>query len=399
VTAEQYEQFYEQVLGGFEKPLATIHSKAEGVTEYNALLFLPEKLSFDLLSWERKHGVKLYVKRVFIMDNCKELLPEYLRFVKGIVDSEDLPLNVSRELLQNNPLIGRIRGGLVARILSRLAELADKEPTRYTAFWKQFGPVLKEGLHSDFENRDKLLPLLRFSSSTAGKEELVSLKQYVERMRPEQKDIYYLAGESRELVEKSPHMEVFRAKSIEVLFCVDPVDEFVVPGIGTFSDKKLVDITRGDLDLGDLGKDAREAQKKAEGELRTLAERIKNILADVVKEVRVTTRLTDSPCCLVIDTQDMGAHMERLMKAMGREYSPAKPILEINGTHPILLNMNKLYAKNAKDPNLDEWARLLYEQALVAEGQNVPDPLAYSKRVHGLLLRVSGEAASALGTR
>ena len=226
VTKEQYEEFYQQVLSGFDKPLATLHSRAEGVMEYSSLLFVPSASSFDLFSIERKHGVKLYVKRVFIMDNCRELLPEYLRFVKGVVDSEDLPLNVSREILQKNPVVNRIRKSLTGKLLGRLAEMAAGEPENYRNFWKTFGPVIKEGIHTDPENREKLLDLLMFPSSMGAKEDLVSLKTYVSRMRPDQKDICYITGENRDITEKSPHLEVFKAKSIEVLFLLDPIDEW-----------------------------------------------------------------------------------------------------------------------------------------------------------------------------
>ena len=389
VTREQYEEFYQQVLGGFDKPLAVLHGKAEGVMEYSSLLFIPTTSPFDLFSLERRHGVKLYVKRVFIMDNCKELLPEYLRFVKGVVDSEDLPLNVSREILQKNPVVERIKKSLVGKILGRLAEMAASEPENYRTFWKTFGPVVKEGIHTDPENREKLLELLRFPSSMGAPDEVASLKTYAGRMRSDQKDIYYIAGENREIAEKSPHLEVFRAKSIEVLFMLDPIDEWIVPDIYNYDNKKLQSITQGDLDLGDLGKEEKEARQKAETKLKKFSERIKNILAGQVKEVRVTTRLKDSPACLVSEENAMGAHMEKIMKAMGQEVPVSQRILEINADHPVIANLNARYEKNPTDAELEEWVRLIYEQAMIAEGQMVPDPLAYSKRVNSLLLKVS----------
>lgn len=390
ITAEQYEEFYQQVLGGFGKPLSTLHNRAEGTMEYSSMLFIPEKAPLDLFSYERKHGVKLYVKRVFIMDNCKELLPDYLRFVRGIVDSEDLPLNVSREILQKNPVIDRIRKAMVGKILGKLKEMSENEPENYKKFWGEFGPVLKEGLHIDYENKDKLLEIIRFQSSMGkSKDDLISLKTYIERMRPDQKDIYYITGDNREIVEKSPHLEIFKAKSIEVLYLVDPIDEFIVQDIYNFEGKQLKSVTQGDLDLGELDKDEQTAKKKAESKFKKLSERIKNILADSVKEVRITTRLKDSPACLVADENAMGAHMEKLMKAMGQEIPQSKRILEINAEHPILQNMNARYEKDAKDSELEEWAKLLFEQALIAEGQMVPDPLAYSKRVNGILEKIS----------
>ncbi len=397
ITPEQYTSFYQQALGGFDEPLDTIHVAAEGVMEYAALLFVPGNAPFDLFNYERRHGVKLYVKRVFITDDCRELLPEYLRFVRGVVDSEDLPLNVSREILQQNAVIVRIRKALVSKVLGQLKELAAQKPEDYATFWKQFGAVLKEGLHSDHENREPLLELARFQSSAGTPDELVSLRQYVERMKPEQKDIFYITGETRALVERSPHLEALREKGIEVLFLVDPVDEFVVGDIGEFEKHKLVSAAKGGLDLGELDKEDREQQQKAEGELRKLAERMKNVLGDSVKEVRVSSRLRDSLSCLVSDEFEMGAHMERLMKAMNREFTPAKRTLEINGTHPVLRNLNAMYEKDAKDERLEDWAHLLYEQALIAEGTPLPDPQTYTRRVSSLLLAVSDQAVSGQG--
>jgi len=391
VSAEQYEEFYNQALGGYGKTLATLHTNAEGVLEYSSLLFIPAQSGFDMFSsMERKHGVKLYVKRVFIMDSCKELLPEYLRFVRGVVDSEDLPLNVSREILQKNVVIERISKALVSRILGKLKELAENEPQTYKEFWKNFGPVLKEGLHTDFENREKLLELIRFQSSMGeSADDLVSFKQYVDRMREGQKDIYYITGESREIVQKSPHLEIFKAKSIEVLYLVDPIDEWIVNDIYNYAEKQLKPVNKGGLDLGELGKDEAEKQEKAQTELTKLSERIKEILTDNVEEVRVTGRLKDSPACLVAGEHAMGAHFEKLMKAMGQDVPVAKRILEINADHAIIKNMNERCGKDANDPNLEDWTKLLYDGALIAEGRMVPDPLAYSKRVNDMLTKIS----------
>lgn len=390
ITETQYEEFFKAVLGGFEKPLSILHNRAEGVMEYSSLLFIPSKAPFDLFNMERKHGVKLYVRRVFILDNCKELLPEYLRFVRGVVDSEDLPLNVSREMLQKNPVIDKIQKTLVSKILGKLKELAESEPDTYRSFWKEFGPVMKEGLHTDFENKEKLLELIRFQTSmSTSKDDLVSLKQYVSRMRTDQKDIYYITGENQAIVEKSPHLEIFKSKSIEVLFLTDPIDEWIVNDIYNYDGKLLKSVTQGNLDLGELGKEEQDAKKKSESKFKKLAERIKNILADSVKEVRTTTRLKDSPACLVADENAMSAHMEKLMKSMGQGVPEQKRILEINGDHPILVNMNARYEKDSKDAELDDWSHLLFEQALIAEGQMVPDPLAYSRRVNSLLAKVS----------
>ena len=394
VSAEQYEEFYSQALGGFGKPLCTLHSNAEGVLEYSSLMFIPAQGGFDMFSFERKHGVKLYVKRVFIMDNCKELLPEYLRFVRGVVDSEDLPLNVSRETLQKNAIIERISKAVVAKILGRLKELADSEPQSYRDFWKNFGAVVKEGLHTDYENREKLLELLRFPSSMCeGADDVVSLRQYVERMREDQKDIYYIIGESRDIAQRSPHLELFRAKSIEVLYLVDPIDEWIVADIYNFEGKQLKPVTAGDLDLGELGKEEAEKRDKAQSELKKLSERIRDILSGDVEDVRVTGRLKDSPACLVAGDGAVGAHLEKIMKAMGQDVPKPKMILEINAEHAVIKNMNARCEKDSADPELEEWVRLIYDGAIIAEGRMVSDPLAYSRRVNAMLAKVSAPGA------
>jgi molecular chaperone HtpG len=269
--------------------------------------------------------------------------------------------------------------------------MAQNEPENYKTFWKSFGQVIKEGIHSDPDNKEKLLELLRFQSSMTGKDDPVSLKAYVSRMREEQKEIYYISGDSREIVEKSPHLEVLKARSIEVLFFLDPIDEWIVPDIYNYDGRKLKSVTQGDLDLGDLGKEAKETQKKAESTFKKLSERMKNVLAGDIQDVRIATRLKDSPACLVSEENTMGSHMEKIMKAMGQAVPAQKRILEINPEHPVILNLNARYEKDPKDADLEEWVRLVYEQALIAEGQMVPDPLAYSKRVNDLLVKVSGK--------
>ena len=329
------------------------------------------------------------------MDHCKELFPEYLRFVKGVVDSEDLPLNVSREMLQHNPVIEKMKKTLVAKVLGKLSDMAASEPAGFAAFWDQFGPVLKEGVHSDYENKDKLVELLRFQSTLSDtKDDLVSLKQYVGRMREGQKHIYYISGESREIVEKSPHLEVFRDKSIEVLYFLDPIDEWLVNDLYNYDGKQLRSVAKGDLDLGDLGADDEKQKDKVESTYKKLAERIKNILSDTVKDVRVTVRLKDSPCCLVSDEHDLGPFMEKMMKAMGQDVPESKPILEINGFHPIVENLQAVYDKDPKSPLLDEWVKLLYDQALITGGGLPKDVTGYAKRVNELLLKASKEAAA-----
>ncbi len=394
IKDEQHNEFFKSAFGQMDDPLITIHNKAEGVMEYASLLYIPSKLSpYEMYNTERKHGVKLYVKRVFIMDSCKDLLPEYFRFFNGVVDSEDLPLNVSRETLQHNPMITKIRKGIVSKIFSKLKDLATKDPEKYKTFYKEFGPIMKEGLHSDFENKDKLLELVRFQSSNGSSEDdITSLKQYVERMREDQKDIYYITGESRAKVENSPHLEVFKDKGIEVLYMVDPIDEFIITSIMDYDGKPLKSITRGDLDLGDLDKDEKKEHKKVEGEYKKLTKHISDILKDKIKDVRVTTRLKDSPCCLVADDGDMGAQMEKMMKAMGQDVPASKKILEINGNHDIFKNINNIYEKDSKSVDIDEWVKLLYDQALIAEGQAIENPTDYLKRVNNLLIKVSAQS-------
>jgi molecular chaperone HtpG len=394
ITSEQYEEFFKQ-LGGFDKPAATIHSKAEGVLEYSFVLYLPAKAPFDLFMPDRAHGIKLYVKRVFIMEHCKELFPEYLRFVKGVVDSEDLPLNVSREMLQHNPVIEKMKKTLVSKVLAKLSDMATNEPSNYATFWRNFGPVIKEGVHSDYENKEKLTELLRFQSSLSdAKDDLVSLSQYASRMREGQKHIYYISGESRDAVQKSPHLEVFRDKSIEVLYFLDPIDEWLVNDLFNYQGKQLKSVARGDLDLGDLDADEKKERDRIGSKYKKLSERVKNILSDATKDVRITSRLKDSPCCLVADEHDMGPVMEKMMRAMGQEVPEVKPILELNGSHPVVENLNALYEKDAKSPFLDEWVKLLYDQALIAGGQQPKDVAAYSKRVNELLLKAAKDAAA-----
>jgi molecular chaperone HtpG len=284
---------------------------------------------------------------------------------------------------------------LVGKVLSKLSDMATNEPSAYASFWQQFGPLLKEGVHSDYENKEKLTELLRFQSSLSDtKDDLVSLKQYTSRMREGQKHIYFITGESREAVEKSPHLEVFRDKSIEVLYFLDPIDEWLVNDLYNYDGKQLKSVAKGDLDLGDLGKEEEKEKDRLESKYKKLSERIKNILANSVKDVRVTTRLKDSPCCLVADEHDLGPVMEKMMKAMGQDVPESKAIMEINGSHPIMENLSALYDKDAKSPLLDEWVKLLYDQALIASGQTVKDVSAYAKRVNELLIKASKEAAT-----
>ena len=393
VTEEEYAEFYKHISHDFEKPFKTIHYSAEGTSEFKALLFLPGKKPFDLFMPERKKGVHLYVKRVYITDNCEALLPDYLRFVRGVVDSSDLPLNVSREILQEDVQIKRIQKNLVGKVLSTLAEVKEKETDEYQKFYREFGPVLKEGLHFDYANKEKLQDLVLFESSTAGAGTLVSLKEYVGRMPEGQKDIYFITGTSRALVENSPHLEIFRKKGYEVLFLTDPVDEWVVQTLTEYDGKKLHAVDRGDLELaGEEEKKEQEtrreeAKKQYQGVLDCITENLK----ERVKEVRFSSRLTDSACCLVADDYGMNANMERIMKAMNQDVPESKRILELNPDHPLLKVMGSMFEQDKGNPRLADYCELLLDQALLTEGSPIADPLRFTKLVSELMVSAGAE--------
>jgi molecular chaperone HtpG len=386
VTEEEYEEFYTSSCGGFGKPIKTIHTKAEGTMEYSAVAFLPTSLSpMEMYNTDRKNGLKLYVKRVFISDDVKELLPEYFRFVKGVVDSEDLPLNVSREILQDNPIIPKIGKALTGKIFTELKKMSEKAPEDYAKFWKEFGPMIKEGFHSDYENRDKLLEIARFNSTEGDSSDyLTSFKEYISRMDEKQKHIYYITSENYDKAIQSPHLEILKDKNIEVLFLTDPIDEFVIPGLMNVEGKELKSVISGDLDLGELDERDEEAEKAEAKRLGKFIGRVKNILTEEVEDVRITTRLKDSPACLVAGEGSMTAQMEQMMKAMGQAVPESKRVLEINSDHPVVNQLNKLYEETPKGEELEEWITLLYEQALIAEGQMVPNQGDYVKRVNKL---------------
>ncbi|ERP38965.1 molecular chaperone HtpG [Chitinivibrio alkaliphilus] len=387
VEEADYEDFFSSACGGFGKPMKTIHTSAEGVMSYKSLLFIPQSLSpFEMNNIERKHGVKLYVKRVFIDDNVKDIIPEYFRFVKGVVDTDDLPLNVSREMIQENPVVRKIGKALTNKLFSEIKKMAKKKPEEFSKFWNEFGQIIKEGLHTDYENREKLLEIVRFNSTAGDSAEYrTSFDEYVERMKEGQKHIYYLCGEDYESLSNSPHLELFKQKEIEVMLLTDPIDQFVFPGLGTVKEKELKSVTAGDLDLGDLDKDEKEKEEQEEKRLKKFLGRVKNILDDSVSDVKVTTRLTDSPSCLVAGEGTMNPQMEQMMRAMGQEVPESKRVLELNGTHPIVNSLNELYKNDPQGESLQEWVTLLYEQALIAEGGKVPDQGAYLRRVNGLL--------------
>lgn len=391
VTEEEYTEFYKHVSHDYDAPFRTIHFSAEGTSEFKALLYLPAKKPFDMFMSDRKKGLQLYVKRVFISDKCEELIPDYLRFVKGVVDSSDLPLNVSREILQEDVLIKRIQKSLVGKVLSTLAEVKEKTFEEYVTFWKEFGQVIKEGMHFDYANKEKLQELLLFESTSTEAGSYISLKDYVERMQKSQNDIYYITGASRETLEQSPHLEAFRAKSYEVLFLTDPVDEWVVQSLTEYNEKALKAVDRGDISL-DSEEEKKEKEKKreeAQKEFSDLISLISDRLKDKVKEVRFSNRLTDSACCLVADEYGMNANMERIMKAMNQAVPESKRILELNPDHAILKAMASIHQKDNSAPALTDYADLLYDQALLTEGSTIKDPLRFTKLVSDLMVKAA----------
>jgi molecular chaperone HtpG len=393
VTDEEYNEFYKHVSHDFEAPFRTIHFSAEGTSEFKALLYLPAKKPFDMFMVDRKKGLQLYVKRVFITDKCEELVPDYLRFVKGVVDSSDLPLNVSREILQEDVQIKRIQKGLVSKILSTLAEVKEKNFDEYVAFWKEFGQVIKEGIHFDYANKEKLQDIILFESTATEAGSFVSLKEYVGRMPEGQKEIYFITGTSRETLEQSPHLEAFRAKGYEVLFMADPVDEWVVQALTEYDEKTLKAVDRGDISL-DNEEEKKEKDKKreeAQKEFSDLISFMSDRLKDKVKEVRFSNRLTDSACCLVAEEYGMNANMERIMKAMNQAVPESKRVLELNPNHPILKAMAGIYQHDKTAPALSDYADLLYDQALLTEGTPIKDPLRFTRLVSELMVKAAGK--------
>ena len=382
ISDDEYKEFYKHISGDFGEPLETIHFNVEGNFEFNAVLFLPEKAPFDLFMNSEKKGVHLYVKRVFIMDDCKALMPEYLRFVKGVVDSADLPLNVSREILQEDKLIGKIQNNLVKKVLDTLKVMMKKDYDKYLKFYEEFGKVLKEGMHSDFANKEKIQDLMLFESSSTNAGEYISLKKYVERMPSDQKEIYYITGTSRSSVENSPHLEIFKKKGFEVLFLTDPIDEWVTQSLFEYDSKAVKSIVKGDVNLDE--KDEEDAKKEAE-EYKTPLEAIQKVLDEDVKEVRFSNRLTDSPCCLVADEYAMSANMERLMQSMNQEIPKQKRIFELNKDHAVIQKVLELAGKESSSEELEEYTNILYNQALLVEGSPIQDPSGFAQKVTKLL--------------
>ena len=384
ITEEEYQEFYKHVSHDFENPLTWSHNRVEGNQEYISLLYVPSKAPFDLYDRERSHGIKLYVKRVFILEDAEKLMPQYLRFVRGVIDSADLPLNVSREILQHSKDIDAIKAASVKKVLGLLEDFAENKSEQYQAFWGEFGRVLKEGPGEDFANKEKIAGLLRFASTHLDTEaQVVGFKDYIARMKDGQEAIYYITADSFAAAQHSPHLEIFRKKGIEVLLLSDRVDEWMLGGLTEFDGKKLQSIAKGDLDLGKLEDEAeKEAKKQVEDAAKELIEKVKATLGEQVKEVRVTHRLIDSPACLVAGQNDLSGNLERMLKAAGQKTPESKPTLEINPTHGLI---ERLKAEK-DDAKFNDLTHLLFDQALLAEGGQLNDPASFVKRMNSLLI-------------
>ena len=385
ITEEQYKEFYKHVAHDFEDPLTWTHARVEGKQEYTQLLYVPARAPFDLWDRNARHGIKLYVRRVFIMDDAEQLMPLYLRFVRGVVDSADLPLNVSREILQESKDIDGIRNGCTRKVLSMLEDLAENDAEKYAKFWEAFGAVLKEGVGEDFSNKEKIAGLLRFASTNGDTPaQIVSLKDYIGRMKEGQEKSYYVTADSFNAAKNSPHLEIFRKKGIEVLLLSDRVDEWVVGHLTEFEGKPLQSVAKGGLDLGKLEDEAEKQEaEKAADEYKELIDKVKGALGDKVKDVRVTHRLTDSPSCIVSDEHDPSGNLARLLKAAGQKAPDVKPILEINPNHPAVQRLKY------EESRFADWAELLLEQATLAEGGQLDDPAGFVRRINDLMLALS----------
>ncbi len=387
ISDEQYQEFYKHVAHDFEDPLAWTHARVEGKQEYTQLLYIPARAPFDLWDRNARHGIKLYVRRVFIMDDAEQLMPLYMRFVRGVVDSADLPLNVSREILQQSKDIDGIRSGCTRKVLGMLEDLAENDKEKYARFWEAFGAVLKEGVGEDHANKEKIAGLIRFASThNDTPEQNVSLADYIARMKEGQERIYFVTADSFNAAKNSPHLEIFRKKGIEVLLLSDRVDEWVVGHLTEFAGKSLQSVAKGGLDLGKLEDEAEKQEaEKAADEYRELLEKVKTALGDKVKDVRVTYRLTDSPSCLVSDEHDPSGNLARLLKAAGQPMPNSKPILEINPHHPAVMRLKY------EESRFDDWAALLFEQATLAEGGQLDDPAGFVKRINDLMMALSSK--------
>ena len=387
ITDEEYKEFYKHVGHDFQDPMVWSHNKVEGKQEYTSLLYIPSKAPFDLYDRDNMHGIKLYVQRVFIMDDAEQLMPRYLRFIRGVVDSNDLPLNISREILQKNKLIDGIRAGSVKKVLGLLEDMAKNDGEKYQQYWKEFGKVMKEGPAEDFANREQIAKLLRFSSThTDSEEQNVSLEEYVSRMKDGQDKIYFITADSFAAAKNSPHLEIFREKRIEVLLLCDRVDEWLTSSLHEFDGKSLQSVAKGDLDLGDIETaEDKKQQKEIEKESKDIVERIKKTLGDKVDNVRVSHRLTNSPACIVLNEHDMALYMQHLLKQAGHEMPSSKPVLEINPTHPLVSRMKE----QSNDERFSDWSSLLFDQAILAEGGQLEDPAGFVSKLNALMLEMS----------
>ena len=395
VTEQQYEEFYKHVAHDFEPPLAHIHARVEGRQDFTLLLYIPRRAPFDLWDREQRHGIKLYVRRVFIMEGAAELMPPYLRFVRGIIDSNDLPLNVSREILQDSRDVEAIRAAGVKRVLGLLEELAQDKPDRYSDFWREFGRALKEGIGQDPGNQERIAKLLRFASTHTNRaDQTVSLADYLARSKEGQERIYYVAADNFAAAQSSPHLEVFRKKGIEVLLLHDRVDEWVVTHLGSFEGKPLQSVAQGDLDLGALDGDDGAERTATADEYKPVVERMRKALGEKAKEVRVTDRLTESPACLVTDQDGMSANLGRLLRAAGQDVPNLPLILEINPEHPIVTRLTD----ESDDARFADWSHILVDQAMLAEGGQLDDPAGFVKRLNTLMLTLAGEPKSRIWT-
>ena len=387
ITEEEYKEFYKHVGHDFEEPLTWTHSRVEGKLEYTSLLFIPGRAPFDLWDRDQRHGVKLYVQRVFIMDDAEHLMPRYLRFVRGVIDSNDLPLNISREILQNSKVVDGIRAGSVKKVLGLLEDIAANDAEKYGKFWKEFGRALKEGPAEDYGNREQIAKLLRFASThTDSAEQTVSLTDYIGRMKEGQDKIYYITGESFAAAKNSPHLEIFRKKGLEVLLLTDRVDEWLMSHLNEFEGKHFQSVAKGALDLDKIAsEEEKQEQKQAEDQFKDLLARVKEVLGDQVKEVRISSRLTDSPACLVVDEHALSAHLERLLRDAGQSVPTSKPYLELNPHHPLVARLQG----EADTGRFGDLTHLLFEQAMLAEGGQLEDPASFVKRLNALLLAMA----------
>jgi len=395
ITEEQYAEFYKHVAHEFEPPLALVHAKVEGRQEFTQLFFIPQRAPLDLWDRDHRHGIKLYVRRVFIMDDAQDLLPPYLRFVRGIIDSTDLPLNVSREILQQSRDVQAIKAASTKRLLGLLDDLQAKEPDKYTKFWTTFGSVLKEGITDDASNRDRIARLLRYASTHSGTEQqTVSLADYVSRMKEGQEAIYYITADSHAAAHSSPHLEIFRKLGVEVLLMHDRIDEWVVSTLADFEGKALHSVAKGDLDLSKLGGESAKQETKTSEEDRPFLERMQQVLKDRASAVRTTERLTDSPACLVSEKFGISSNLERILKSAGQNVPNLKPILEVNPNHPII----KRLKTETDETKFADWSHVLFDQATLAEGGQLNDPASFVKRLNELMLTLAGEGPSRIWT-